>query len=1006
MMKLIRVNTLVLLIISLICTRAMSQSNISGKVIDQKNKEALIGVSVAIKGTTTGTITDVEGNFSIQAPATAELVFSYIGYISQTVTVANQSVLNITLEEDNKNLEELVVVGYGVTRKSDLTGAVGTVDSKQLQDMPSSRLDQVLQGRASGVLVTSANGSPGARASIRIRGGNSINADNEPLYVIDGFIVGTDFNLNNINTNDIESIEVLKDATAISIYGTRGANGVIMVTTKGGDSFKGGKPNISVNMYRGVQSIARKIEYLNGFERADYGTEFAANSSSADPFADKSEVANTDWQDLVTQNGAITNMDFSVGGNSKDLNYYVSANYFNQEGIIKGTGLERYNLRANLDFKLNPKLKAGVRFNGSFTKSDNDKVDLWAMRLALTAYPSYYPDGVTYWDQNIVQGGALRNPLADIGLRTDFTYGTNLLTTAYVEYNPWKNITIRSTIGPKINWGKTNQFDPGNLPERAAAQQGGFAKINNSFEVDILQENTITYNKDFNENNRLTLLGGFTWQKGSKESFYAQTQGLSINAISYDNLSLGDPLSYRISSDLTGSRQLVSWLARANYTLNNKYIFTGVARVDGASVYSGSNNAYAFFPSVAFAWRIIDEDFMKSQRLFSNLKLRSSYGSSGKESISPYSTLAVLNNNILVFNDTQTIGIQRGRPANPELKWETTDQLDIGLEFGFLNNRITGEIDYYYKKTKDLLLARQLPKVTGFDTKLENVGSIRNQGLEFMLNSINVDNKDFGWKSTLTLSGNRSKILDLAGVDEIIIYSLEQGGPGAKLITGRPVGVFTGVQYLGTYKSQEEITADGNLGIRQVVGGPRFKDENGDGKINNDDHIEMGNPEPKIFGGLNNSLRYKNFTLDVFLQGTLGNDIYNEYNQQGFFGLSEVNVYAEQRNRWSPENPTSNIPKAGGIASLSDVVSNSAMLEDGSHLRLKTLKLEYLLPINSKVIRSLSVYGVGSNVFLLSKFRGYDPEATRFGTNSTVRGIIRTQYPNAKTFTLGFKANF
>lgn len=1005
-MKLIRVNAYVLLILTLICTTALAQSKISGKIVDQ-NKEALIGVSISIKGTTTGTISDVEGKYTLEAAPSQELVFSYIGYTSQTIAVGNQSVIDVTLQEDNKNLEELVVVGYGVTRKSDLTGAVGTVNSKQLQDTPSSRLDQVLQGRASGVMVTAANGSPGARSSIRIRGGNSISADNEPLYVIDGFIVGTDFNLNNINTNDIESIEVLKDATAISIYGTRGANGVIMVTTKGGAGFKGGKPNISVNVYRGVQTLARKIEYLNGFERADYGTEFAANSNSADPFADKSEVADSDWQDLITQNAAITNLDFSVGGNTPDLNYYVSTNYFKQDGIVKGTGLERYILRANLDFKLNKKLKAGIRFNGAFTRNENDKVDLsGVLQNALTSFPTYYPDGVTYWDQNIVTGGTLRNPLADLALMTDFTYGANLLTTAYVEYNPWKNITFRSTIGPKINWTKTNQFLPGDLPVRAAAQQGGFAKVSNTFEFDILQENTVTFDKEINENNRLNILAGFTWQKGLKETAYAQTQGLSVNAISYDNLSIGDPLTYRVGSDLTGSRQLVSWLARANYTFKNRYIFTGVARVDGASVYSGSNNAYAFFPSAAFAWRIIDEPFMQNQRVFSNLKLRSSFGSAGKESVDPYSTLAVLTNNILVFNDIQTIGIQRGRPANPELKWETTDQLDIGLEFGFLNNRITGEIDFYYKKTKDLLLARQLPKVTGFDTKLENVGSIRNQGLEFMINTINVDKKDFGWKSTLTLSGNRSKILNLAGVDEIIIFTMEQGGPGAKLINGRPVGVFTGVQYLGTYKSQEEIDADGNLGIRQVVGGPRFKDENGDGKINNDDHIEMGNPEPKIFGGLNNSFRYKNFTLDVFFQGTLGNDVYNEYNQQGFFGLSEVNIYAENRDRWSPENPTSDIPKAGGIASLSDVVSNSAMLEDGSHLRLKTLKLEYTLPINSKVVKGLSVYGVGSNVFLISKFRGYDPEATRFGTNSTVRGIIKNQYPNAKTFTLGLKANF
>lgn len=317
------------------------------------------------------------------------------------------------------------------------------------------------------------------------------------------------------------------------------------------------------------------------------------------------------------------------------------------------------------------------------------------------------------------------------------------MATTYVEFNPFKNITIRSTIGPKINWSKRNEFDPGTLPQRATAQTGGFGNISSSFEYDILQENTISWNKEFHKDNRLDILGGFTWQKGARESMFAQTQGISIDAISYDDLSLGDPLTYRVGSGFNNSRQLVSWLSRANYAFKNRYLFTVVGRVDGASVYSGSNNTYAFFPSAAAAWRIIEEPLLKNQKLFSNLKLRASYGSAGKESISPYNTLAVLDNNVLIFNDTQAIGIQRGRPANPDLKWETTDQLDIGLEFGFLNNRITGEIDYYYKKTRDLLLARQIPRATGFNTKLENIGSIQNQGLELMINSVNVNQKDF-----------------------------------------------------------------------------------------------------------------------------------------------------------------------------------------------------------------------------------------------------------------------
>lgn len=981
-----------------------AQTTVKGTVTES-NDEALIGVSVSVKNTTRGVITDVNGNYSIQANPTDVLVFSFVGYESQNVTVGNQTAINVMLTEDAAALDEVVVVGYGVTQKRDLTGAVGQVDAKQLEDVPASRVDQMLQGRAAGVQVTGVNGAPGARASIRVRGGNSVNADNEPLYVIDGFIVGTDFNLNNINTNDIESIEVLKDATAISIYGTRGANGVILLTTKSGKNAIKGQPRVAVNFYAGVQNLARKIDFLDGNERVAYGKELAEFAGEADPFTDPAELANTDWQDLITQTASIYNGDVSLSGKTDAMNYFVSVNYFNQQGIIKSTGLERYNLRANFDFNISKKVKAGIRFNGAYTNTDNNKVDLWGMRETLTAFPVYKPDG-SYWNQNTVTGGVLRNPVADIDLTTDFTIGTNLLTTAYVEYEPLKNVTIRSTIGPQVSWSRRNNFDPGTLPVRTAAQTGGLASINNSLGYDILQENTVTWNKEFNKNHRLNLLAGFTWQKGASEFFSAQTQGISVDAIGYDALELGDPLTYSLASNFNDSRQLASWLARANYSLMDKYLFTLVGRVDGASVYSGSNNAYSFFPSAAFAWRITDEPFMQNQTLFSNLKFRTSYGSSGKESISPYNTLAVLSSGTLIFNDTQQVGIRRGRPSNPDLKWETTDQLDIGLEFGFANNRISGEIDYYYKKTRDLLLARQIPRATGFNTKLENIGSIQNQGLEFTLNTVNMNKGDFKWETNLTLSGNRSKVLDIAGVDEIIIYSLEQGGPGAKLIVGQPVGVFTGVEYLGTYKSQEEINADGNLGIRQVVGGPRFKDENGDGTINNDDHVVMGNPEPLFFGGINNSISYRNFSLDVFFQGTFGNDIYNEYAQRGFFGRSTANFYGELRDRWTPANNTSDIPRAGSMVSIADIRSNSALLEDGSHLRLKNVRLGYDVPVKTEAIKSLNVYMAGSNLFLISKFRGYDPEANRLGTNSTVRGIIRGEYPNAKTITFGVRANF
>jgi TonB-linked SusC/RagA family outer membrane protein len=987
---------------------------VTGKVTDVTTEDGLPGVTVLVKGTSTGTVTDLEGNYNITVPNENDtLVYSFIGYTTQEVPVNGRTTIDVALAEDVKALEEVVVVGYGTVQKRDLTGAVATIDGEELTNMPTPRVDQMLQGRASGVNVTSVSGEPGARTSIRIRGGNSVQGNNEPLFVIDGFIAGTDFNLNNINANDIESIEILKDASAISIYGTRGANGVILVTTKDGSGATEGRPHLSFSTYTGIQSLARKIDFLNGPERAAYGSEYADFSGESNPFIDESLIADSDWQDLITRTAPITNMDFSVRGNAEKVNYYVSANYLNQQGIIKNSGFKRYNVRANLDFKLAKWATFGARINTTFTQNDNTLVNLWNARLALTSFPTYQDDG-SFWDENYVQGGPFNNPLADLALRADGTFANNLLGNLYIELEPIKGLRIRSTIGPQLNWIKRNIFASGQLPSRAASQSGGYASVFNSFNNQLLQENTISYTKEINPNHRFNVLGGFTWQTSSTENFVAETDGLPNDGVAFDVLELGNPETFRINSNFVDPFQIVSWLGRTNYTLMDKYIFTLSGRVDGSSRFSGAKNQYAFFPSAAFAWRLGDERFIRDLGVFDELKLRTSYGISGSQAIDAFSTQAILSSSTLIFNDTQQLGVSRDRPNNPDLRWETTSQFDVGLEAGFFKNRLTFEFGYYYKKTEDLLLNRQIPRQTGFSQRLENIGSLQNQGLELMINSVNVDNGNFQWSTSLSLAGNRSKILDLGGVDEIIIYTLEQGGPGAKLIVGEPVGVFTGLEYLGTWKTQAEIDQFGYDGLRAVVGGPRFRDTSGDGLISDtDDFLIIGNPEPDIFGGINNSIRWKNFSLDVFFQGTLGNEVYNEFAQRGFFGRSDQNIYGTARNRWTEANPTSNIPRAGSVISIADVPSNSELIEDGSHLRLRNVRLGYQIPTSGfSWLSNLNLYVMGNNLFLWTDFRGYDPEATRIGPdsgntfNSVVRGVIRAEYPNARTFTFGLNANF
>jgi TonB-linked SusC/RagA family outer membrane protein len=985
---------------------------ISGTVTDQ-NGEPIPGATISIPGTSVGTVTDLDGNYRLNVPEGATVVFSYIGYESKRIEIGDQSILNVILQEDVSSLDEVVVLGYGSVQKSDLTGSVSKIDAKELANFPAPRVDQLLQGRAAGVNVTSVSGSPGARASIRIRGGNSVQGDNEPLYVIDGFIAGTNFNLNNINVNDIESIDILKDGSAISLYGTRGANGVILISTKSGKGVSGGKPSVSLNAYTGFQNLARKIDFLDGPERAAYGFEYAEFSGEANPFVDESLIGNTDWQEQITRTAPINNLDLSVRGSTERVNYYISGNYMNQRGIIRESGIERYSFRANLDFKLTDKLTLGTRINTSFVKNDNDLVSLWNARRALTTFPVFQEDG-SLWDEDYVQGGPFDNPEALLQMQHNQTFTNNLLGNFYIEYKPIESITLRSTIGPQLNWRKQNVFQSGSLPSRAAAQRGGFARITSNFNNQILQENTISFDKEILPNHKVSILGGFTWQTSQTEGFAAQTDGLPNDGVSFDVLQLGDPETFRITSSYNDPFQIVSWIGRVNYSISDKYLFTLAGRTDGSSRFSGANNQYAFFPSGAFAWRIGDEEFIKNLDVFDELKLRTSFGRSGSQAIDSYSTLAVLNPGTVIFNGSQAIGVRRDRPANPDLRWETTSQFDIGLEAGFFDNRLSMEVDYYYKKTVDLLLNREIPRQTGFSQRLENIGSLQNQGIELMIRSVNVDRNDFKWSSSLTVSGNRSRVLDLGGVNEINIHFLEQGGQAAKLVVGEPVGVFSGLEYLGTWQSQEELDQFRYSGLRAVVGGPRFKDTNGDGMISfNDDFEIIGNPEPILFGGINNSIQWRNFSLDVFFQGTFGNDVYNEFAQRGFFGRSDQNIYGMARDRWTESDPHPYIPRAGGTVSISDIPSNSELVEDGSHLRLRNVMLNYNVPLrNNKLFNSLSVYASGANLFLISNFRGYDPEATRIGPESgntygsVVRGIIRAEYPNARTVTLGINANF
>jgi len=974
--------------------------------------QPLPGATVIIKGTNTGTSTDFDGNYAINADAGSTLVFSYVGFATQEVAVANQAQINVSLESDNK-LDEVVVIGYGTQLKSDLTGSVSSVSSEDLTAIPTSRVDQALQGRAAGVQVTQVSGAPGAGTSIRIRGGNSITGSNEPLWVVDGIIVGTNFNLNNLNANDIKSVEILKDASSIAIYGSRGANGVVLVTTKSGANVAGGKPQVNVGVYTSTQLVPKRPDYLTQEQQIAYTNQDALERGvAALPFpGNPSDYPDNDFFDLLVGPAPIHNVDVSIAGSSENgsVSYYNSLNYFDQEGIIENSGIKKYIFRSNIDFKISDELKAGVKFNYSRIKQDNGVVGYGSLLGILPTQPVYNADG-SYNGFNEVTNANFNNPVATAKLDIDETISNNLLGTLYLEYSPIENLIIRSTFNPDITNSKRNQFTSSQRPDIILQGDGGNATVRTVSSFGWNNENTVQYSGTVGEDHSYTVLGGASFQKTNTEALSAQAFGYTYDATTFNNLGLGtDPLRNILSSSFTQATT-VSFFGRINYTYKDKYLLTLVGRQDGSSVFA-EGNKYEFYPSIAGAWKISEESFMQDQDIFQDLKLRASYGKAGNQAISPYNTLGVLVEGNTTFNGAESPGVVLGRPANPDLKWETTTSFDIALEASLFGGRVFTEFNYYHKKTEDLLLQVTIPRQTGYTSQLQNVGSLENKGWEFLVTSTNISKPDFNWNSTVTLSSNKNKVLDLGGQDSIdVVVDQILGAGNLRILVGETVPVFMGAEYLGTWKTQAEIDASGQDTASNAVGGPKYNDVTGDGIISNDDYVVLGNPFPDLIYGFENNFSYKNFDLSIYIQGTVGNEVFNTRTRTNLFIRGEVPKYAEAANHWSVDNPNSDIPRPGFVEGA--YVPNSVDVEDGSHLRLKNVRLAYNLPVDQmgwKNVKNMSIYASGTNLLLLSDFRLIDPETSRYGRSglgNIAQGFAGGEYPNASVISLGLNVTF
>lgn len=1031
--------------------------------------QPLHGATVTIKNTGLNTITNEAGAFQfVNVPSEAVLVISFLGFDTREVAVGERTTIEITLNEQEKDLDEVIVVGYGTVARQDLTGSVSQVNVEDLSKAPVASFDQALAGRVAGVQVSSAeDGQPGEGMNIVIRGANSLTQDNSPLYVIDGFAVEGPETAD-INPDDIESITVLKDASATAIYGSRAANGVIVIETKKG---KIGRPVVTINSSVGPQTVPKKMEMLSGYEFVKYQIERYGNNGlmryapadlnpshpSYDPGGHTLEsyrnVQSINWQDELFKTGLTQIHNFSVRGGTKETRYSISGSMYDQDAIISNTGYNRYQTRISLDQTINEKFKVGMNANYSHQKGYGQILGRTSATSSTTisGYLLY-----STWGYRPVTGreGDIDYELGDIlddiidedldGEGSDFRINplvsaretlrerrTNTFTAnAYATYDFTKNLQLKMTGGLRGVMYRNDAFYNSKTVRGAPVSlrpnniNGVNGSIRNTQRFEWLNENILTYKKRINRANRVEAMVGMTHQVNRRTE-----DGFSAIQVPNEELGLqGLPQGIPLENFMGASEsRLQSFFTRVNYNYKSKYLLTATMRADGSSKFSPKNR-WGYFPSGAFAWNMAREDFLKDVAPISEAKLRISYGITGNNRVGDFAYQAAAEWNDLAsysFNNSPYFGLNMDRLHNPKLKWESTHQWDIGYDLSLFNERINFVFDWYRKTTYDLLLNAQLPYTTGFRTAYKNIGNVRNEGLEFSLNTVNIRKKDFIWESNFNISFNKNKILALnedqpnmlstitsfvSRMTQEPMYIAEVGGPAAMFYGQVWDGVY---QYSdfdeispGVYRLKLDVPDNGDSRTTIQPGDIKYKDLNGDGVIDASDKTVIGSGLPKHLGGFTNNFRYKNFDLNVLLQWSYGNDLLNA-NRLIFEGnitnIHHFNQYASWADRWTPENPSNTIHRAGGGGPQ---VISSRVIEDGSYLRLKTVMLSYNIPqaVTKAIgINSLRVSVAAQNLLTWTNYSGMDPEVSVRNTVLTP-GFDFSAYPHARTVVFGLRA--
>lgn len=993
---------------------------VTGQITDETGS-GLPGASVVIKGTTNGTTTDTNGSYSLSLPTGNEtLVISYIGYLSQEIPAGGRARIDVKLVSDSKALNEVVVVGYGTQKRSDLTGSVGSVKSAELLDRPAINIEQSLQGRIAGVNVAINSGRPGGNSNIRIRGYSSINATNNPLYVVDGIIWAA--GIDALNPADIESIDVLKDASATAIYGTRGANGVILVTTKRGR--KGG--TISYDTYVSSATLARKRDVLNAREFLALEDQAYQNVAKFDPAgwaagryanrdprikrtaligklfdANLNPLYDVDWQDEITRNAISQNHNLSFTGGGDQTTFGLFLNYNDNQGIIRNTYLKRYTGRLVMDSQLKPWVKVGATLN--YSNSDERRGDegvggnnIPRMMIEMVPIvPIRYPDGTYGRRQDYPDMESGDNPVAlsneDNRMYKKQVFGAN----AYADFTLMPGLNFRTTLGANLA-SQYNPFSETNLVQLTRPFRG-YAEIW-SYDTKFLQwQNYLTYNKQINANNSLNVVAGVELQKYTYLQWFSGVESLPDNYYQYYNLGVsGNPLP---PSSSYNAYQMASYFARANYNYRDKILLTATGRFDGSSRF-GENNKFAFFPSAAVAWRLSQEEFLKGSTVISDLKVRASYGLTGNSEINSYQSQANLSTNVSVIGGTRAPGTVIGTLANPNLRWEKTAQYDLGVSMSLLKGRIGIDADVYLKQTRDLLLSAPVPLSSGYASIYKNIGSMENRGLELSLNTVNIDNQTVSWSTNVNISFLRNRVTALGDANDDIFPNPYFLNNTNILRVGESVGSFYGLVRTGTW-GLNEVDEATRYGRRP--GDLKFQDLNNDGQINDQDRAITGKGIPTGYGTLSNTVRVKGFDLTLDLQYSYGNDILNLTHHSALDRTGQANSYGEVLNGWTPENQNTMIAQARPSYVYYDSKIDSYKVEDGSFLRGRNLVLGYTLPselVQRWKLSRLRAYVSAQNFFVLTKYSGYDPEVSTYG-DAFAQGIQFFDYPKSRVFTAG-----